>query len=472
MSMPPPIALLEEDADANANGNGNGNRGSTTLVSNTKKAQLRETLASEMSKVFEKSPMTVQTLIDRINIRTKSTVQTMFGKWTFAFGVANLLACVYIFGAYPQHFWLLYIIEAFYFFPFRFYLDWIHTPKKIFYALDYCWIMNLGLLILFMVHLFGGENAYFNDMSRVIIWRIIFGTACGPLLAAALVLPLPLVFHNNDVMSSIFIHYFPCAVTYIFRWGADIVAENWRFASLPPALIELHKMDGSSFWPRGDEVPFTMSIFGLMFIQYMIWFVLYSTWQLLYGIDMTRKVSRKTGKPGGKYDTCFHANMRDGMCMVFGTYLWKRPEEESQRMIDNNDYDIKDYAVYMLLHFIGVMAAIIVLAWSCNVSRIFHGFMVVAVMINIIIRGAFFYDNMVTEVHSTILQESVESEVLALVIHKDKKDVESEGDDDEEMAAVRPAFEVGQDEGTSLSPKLPSIIKEEEMEPMVSKVEE
>ena len=60
---------------------------------------------------------------------------------------------------------------------------------------------------------------------------------------------------------------------------------------------------------------------------------------------MTRKISWRMGRPGGRYDTCFHANMRDSFCMFFGTYLWKQSEEESQRMIDNDDYDIKDFAV-------------------------------------------------------------------------------------------------------------------------------
>ncbi len=360
-----------------------------------------------------------------------------------------------MFGAYPQNFWLLYIIEACYFFPFRFYLDWIHTPKKIFYAFDYCWVMNLCLFFLIITLMFIGMNPNIESgIERVVIWRLIFGTACGPLLAATLVMPLPLIFHNNDVMSSIFIHFFPAATAYIFRWNYEAIVNDWKIKVYAPQIINLFEMQGESFWPSSD-VPFTLSIFGLMFIQYMTWFILYSTWQLLHGIKLGA---------GQKFDTCFHANMRDGMCLVFGKYLWKRSDEESQRMVDNDDYELRDFAVYMLLHFTGVMGAIITLAWTCNVSKAFHLVMLMVGMIVIIIRGAIFYNNIVPELYYQVLEEMVENEVSNYIISGKKKSTQgAEGDDEEEMKVAKSVMsgDLGDvdEEG-----------KEEEVKPLASNV--
>merc|ERR1719223_721627 len=132
-------------------------------------------------------------------------------------------------------------------------------------------------------------------MKILVISRLIFGTACGPLLAASVALPLPLIFHNHDIMSSIFIHFFPGALVYIFRW---------RYNELLDLDLDVEQIEEdvrTSFWPS-SQVPFTLSIFGLMVIQYMCWFVLYSIWQLSHGIKMGARQ---------KFDTCFHANMRD-----------------------------------------------------------------------------------------------------------------------------------------------------------------
>ena len=164
-----------------------------------------------------------------------------------------------------------------------------------------------------------------------------------------------------------------------------------------------------------------------MIIQYFTWITLYSLWQILIGIDLPRKHRRtklKNGMPAPTvYDTSFHANMRESMCMVYGTYLWKRPAEESQRMIDENDFELKDFGIYMILHFVGVMATLICIAWPCYHSQTFHAVMMVVALLVVIIKGAIFYNNVMTVVYADIVQESVETELRKLIA-SDSEDVE------------------------------------------------
>lgn len=320
-----------------------------------------------------------------------------------------MLTMIYMFGAHPEHFWILYIIESLYFFPFRMYIDWKTKPlRTIFYEFEYCWIVNFVMFFLFVLLAFAKRFSFHSGVNDAIC-MMLFGTACGPLLAATMVLPLPLLFHSVDIMSSIFIHFFPPALMYIHRWRNEDLVEAWDF------LLDIRfNLQMKSFWPIHSFSDATLSLFNIMMCQYFTWFVLYCIWQITIGIDMPRKHRQRSNAPA-VYDTSFHANMRDGMCMAYGTYIWKRPGAESQRMIDENDFELKDFAIYMILHFIGVLMSLICLAWPCMYSQTFHAVLLLVAMLIVIIKGAIFYNNIITEVYADIVRESVETEIRKVV---------------------------------------------------------
>jgi hypothetical protein len=393
----------------------------------------------------------------------------------FGFGVFNTLFVTFIFGAFPQHFWILYIIESLIYFPIRFTLDWKSTPKRIFYNLEYCWVMNITLFLFLCIALFAQGNTFSAPKTKERIFLIMFGTACGPLLAATFVLPLPLLFHNHDIMSSIFIHFFPPILLYILRWESDVMYETWPF------LQRIDNID-LSFWPINE---FLDSVFGDMIIQYFCWFTPYIIWQVTVGIDLARSpLKRRRNKrmplpstrtdtqrsplslpQQAKYDTCFHANLRDGMSMTFGTYLWKQPEAETQEMIDNNDFELRDFAMYMLLHFVGVLASLICLAWPCLHSKVFHGVMLVCASVVVIAKGAVFYHNIMSDVNSKIIAECIDNEIKMIIENNKPKFLikgfgdAAKNDNDEE-------------DGTNMKERLLSSkeeVEEEEMEDLESK---
>ena len=143
--------------------------------------------------------------------------------------------------------------------------------------------MNITLFLFLCIALFSERNTFSTKQAQEITFLIMFGTACGPLLAATFVLPLPLLFHNHDIMSSIFIHFFPPTLLYILRWQSDVMYVAW------PILQKTDNFD-LYFWPENE---FFGSVFGNMVVQYFCWFIPYIIWQMTVGIDLARSPLKK-----------------------------------------------------------------------------------------------------------------------------------------------------------------------------------
>lgn len=141
-------------------------------------------------------------VLHRIDAISERRVEEGFSIWNFALGVSNCFALIYVFGRYPQHFWLLCLAELCYLFPKRFYDSWNSKPlNTILYYLDYCWVMNFIFVAFLLVMLFGWTIQW-QEQFRYQAFVTMLGVACGPLFGAALVLPfVAALFHDFRIMT-------------------------------------------------------------------------------------------------------------------------------------------------------------------------------------------------------------------------------------------------------------------------------
>ena len=101
----------------------------------------------------------IQQVLEEVEKQGKQRVEAGFSQINFTLGVLNCFLITYVFAAFPQHLWLVYLVEGFFFFPLKAKFLWEAKPlKQIYYLLDYCWIMNIGGLFT-LIALIVGKNA-------------------------------------------------------------------------------------------------------------------------------------------------------------------------------------------------------------------------------------------------------------------------------------------------------------------------
>jgi len=314
----------------------------------------------------------------------------------FTFGVLNSFLILFIFGVYPQHFWLLYLVEALYFVPVKFLQMIRAVPNQGFYYLDFCWIMNFGGIIGLLMMMFG--NGVFPVWFHKTIFLTSFGVSCGPLMMANMTLPfIALVFHDVASMTSTFIHIYPPLLLYVFRWRAEDVKEAW------PNTFRLDYDDDFDFFPGGG-VSFLESIFGGSLLLYFAWFIPYILWLLFIGLDLP--------KDNGRFDTVFHANMRNGLTVQFGTLFFHRPIAQSIEQNKTNEFEMRDVAIYIAGHVFGYIVSLLVLAYPCSLSRYVHGALLFVCMGIITWRGAQRYTYYSTKMYARLIRKEFAADLL------------------------------------------------------------
>jgi len=339
----------------------------------------------------------IQNVIDELDLQAAKRVKEGFNEVAFTLGVLNCFLILFIFDDFPQHFWLLFLVEAFFFVPRKFY-QMIHAvPNQALYYLDFCWIMNFIGVIVLLILMFG-KNVLPEQLIKV-IFSAAYGVSCGPLLGANLALPfVALIFHDVSSMTSLFIHIYPPLLLYIMRWKAEEVVDAW------PNTFQLDY--DVNFFPSADDYygsSFVQSIFGATTILYFMWFIPYTIWQLLFGLNLP--------KNNGKFDTVFHANMRNGLCIQIGNIFWKRPLERSREQMKTNSFEMRDFAVYSTFHVILAFASLLVFAYPCSLSRHVHGSFLIFCLIICTWRGAQRYTYYSTEMYSNLIRKQFTSEL-------------------------------------------------------------
>jgi len=322
-----------------------------------------------------------------------------FKEVNFTAGVMNCFLVAYLFGAYPQHFWLLYLVESLYHIPSK-YLNMIRARplNQALYYFDFCWMMNFNAI--FALLLLVAPLPLSASMRRF-LYQAGFGICCGPLLGACAILPfVGFVFHDLNTMANVVIHSMPCMMFYTIRWHAEEIREAW------PNVFSFQEIQDPNFFPKG--IVFLPgqglgSIAGNVVLIYMLWWIPYVSWMLLMGMDLPRK-NMPNGKPP-VYDTVFHSFWRVGACQSFGTMLWKRPIELSQTQMETDDYEKRDFMFYIGAHAIAALASIPTLAFCCNYSKQLHGFLLFVVLLICVHRGAQRYTYYSTKMYSRLIQK-------------------------------------------------------------------
>ena len=340
----------------------------------------------------------IERVLETVEEQAEKRVRDGFSEINFTMGVLNCFFIEFMFTVYPEHLWLVYLIEALYLFPLKVYTLFNTEPlNTVYYLFDYCWVMN-GLGVLGFIILFAGKTNI-SDELREQLFLAGYGTAVGPLLGATLLLPfVSLIFHNLEFMTSVFIHFYPPLLFYILKWMPNEVKAAW-----PEAFGLDYEVQ---FWPNGS---FTGNVFGNTIIVYLVWYVPYVLWQLFIGLDLPRKHRHKKLKDGTPaptvYDTVFHSNMRAGLCVKMGEYLWDRPKEISLEQCKTNDFEMRDFYVYMGIHFLCAVNSIVVLGYPCFLSKYIHALFLWVLLALCTYRGSKRYTYYSTKMYGKIIRK-------------------------------------------------------------------
>lgn len=159
---------------------------------------------------------TVRRIIERIEFISLKRSSEGFNRLNFSIGVLNCFFICWLLGAYPEHVWLLYLIEAYYMIPRKFYNMWNAKPlnQALYYA-DFCWFTNFFAMGILTTILISGILGV--DMIQIGIREVIFkaslGVFCGVLVCANIALPfVACLFHDVNTMTGLFIHLMPPVV--------------------------------------------------------------------------------------------------------------------------------------------------------------------------------------------------------------------------------------------------------------------
>jgi len=327
---------------------------------------------------------TILRCIDVVAKRSEELKHKGVNSWSFFFGVTNLLLVTWCIGVFPEHFWLVYVLETLILFPIRY----KHMVEKrplpdVLSWLDFCWIANIICNIVLIIYLIDDNVAGTGVLMmldptevRKTLFCAFFGVACGPLLCAVGALGNALVFHDADNTVSVFIHLGPSLLMYTLRWQTKEVLDAW------PGLFNLTYLD--SVDPFRDV--YCMAVAG-----YFVWWVPFTVWMLCCGLGM----------PAKGYDTVFHSLMR-GSNPVSAVLGWSK--EEAKKRAASNDFTTGSVLVYMLFHALAVCLAML-LSMVCYTNRYCHGGLCIAMALAAIYKGAARYSFYITDQYTSMLRK-------------------------------------------------------------------
>lgn len=223
------------------------------------------------------------------------SAEDAFYEAKFTFGFINCLFLIFVNVKYPQHLWILSLVEFLFLLPIK---SW-HLRKskplnKIFTFFEFSWFTMFSSLIATFLVVF---RVFDVQVYGKHIHFTIQGICTGPMIASCFLGFVSLTFHDFQSMSSFLIHFIPTIRAYNHRWNASKIREAWS---------GIFNLDYDRvFWPNKDG--FVGTIFGNTFIAFIIWFLAYFTWQWFIGLDLPRKHRQRilvNGEPApAVYDT-------------------------------------------------------------------------------------------------------------------------------------------------------------------------
>lgn len=328
---------------------------------------------------------TILRCIDVVAQRAEQLKGKGLSSWTFFFGVTNMLLVTWCFGVYPQHFWIVYVVETLTLFPVRFKHMSEARPTQVLYWLDFCWVANILCnigLIFFLVDKYfevGVLEALWSGEMRKHLFCIFFSAATGPLLLAVGALGNALVFHDADQTVLVFIHLGPSLLMFTMRWHPELLITTW------PDVFHLDYF---------DEIRPFVDIYAWGVAIYFVWSALYTSWIICCGLRL----------PDKGYDTVFHATMRDQGTSNPVVHILGWSAEEVKTRVASNDFTPGSVLLYMAFHAIACCLGML-FSVGCFVSIYFHGSLCVLMALTAIYKGSARYSYYMTENYTNMLRK-------------------------------------------------------------------
>lgn len=142
---------------------------------------------------------------------------------------------------------------------------------------------------------------------------------------------------------------------------------------------------------------------------YLLWWIPYVCFMLLLGIDLPNKIKHEDTMSNPKWDTVFHSTMRGGTCIAIGKVFRGRSKKESLKQMEENNFDLIDFFIYMVFHMIAAVSAVYVIGYPCFKSQNFHFFILVFAAGLAVTRGASRYTYYTTKMYSRSLRKQFAS---------------------------------------------------------------
>jgi len=374
----------------------------------------RSGLSRTPSIVFrQREAAVLRRVLEEVDKTAAKQMRQGFNEHNFTIGVLNSFLLGYIFGAFPQHFWLVYFVETIPLIVTKFHNMWHAKPlREVFYYLDLCWFLNFtGILCLFSFLLHYFTDMALPDYIRKDIFLAAVGAACGPLTGATALLPfVAFLFHDIKTTTGLFIHILPPFLMYTILWHGNEIHEAW------PNVFALDYLDDVKFFP--DSGPFFFPGMGLGTIAgnsialYFMWFVPYFIWMVTIGMDLPRTKRHKKLQDGTpappRFDTVFHSTVRGGLCILIGSMFWGRPKWVSLEQMKANDFEMRDFFVYMVAHAIASVLSIYCLAWPCYNNETVHILVLGGLTCICVYRGAKRYTYYSTHMYGALIRKNFE----------------------------------------------------------------
>lgn len=339
---------------------------------------------------------TIKKVLKEIEMIALKRTSEGFSEFNFACGVLNCFLISYMFGAYPQHLWILYLVECTLLIPRKFYSMWNAKPlNQALYYLDFCWCMNFCALMYLIGMVLSDVTGFdVKDSTREIVFKAASGVACGVLLSANIALPfVACLFHDVNTMTGLFIHLMPPMVMYASIWHTDAIIEAW------PGVFNFSYMDEIRYFGG------VSSVAGCATALYFMWWIFYISFMLLVGINLPKKFNSNGQDAKPKWDTVYHSTMRQGVCVAIGTYIRGRPTADSLKQMEENNFDLVDFGIYMIAHMTCSLGVIYTVGYLCFSNKYFHLSMIGASSALAVIRGAKRYTYYSTKMYSRTLRK-------------------------------------------------------------------
>jgi hypothetical protein len=126
---------------------------------------------------------------------------------------------------------------------------------------------------------------------------------------------------------------------------------------------------------------------------------------LLLGIDLPNKTKYEGTTIIPKWDTVFHSIMRGGTCIAIGKVFRGRSKKKSLKQMEENNFDLIDFSIYMVFHMIASLSAVYMIGYPCFESQNFHLFMLAFAAGLAVTRGASRYTYYTTKMYSRSLRK-------------------------------------------------------------------